>query len=260
MSKKSKVLPTYTMTLSLSVLDHLGLNLYSSMPAVLSEVVANAWDADATNVQISINPKTQSINVGDDGSGMSTSEVNARFLNVGYRRREEQDVVTPRFGRHVMGRKGIGKMSLFSIADEIEVWSAVRKGRKVERSGLIMRTRDIRRQIKSNSERPYHPEAVDPSEIALDIGTRIILRKLRSRASQLTESALRTRLARRFNILDTNFTIVINTKPIGLDDRRYFKNVEYLWSVGTVGAEYEEQATAAKKKSRLKGVVDAAKN
>src|SRR4051812_29908644 len=31
--------PTYEMTLSLNVLHHLGLNLYSSMPAVLSEVV-----------------------------------------------------------------------------------------------------------------------------------------------------------------------------------------------------------------------------
>jgi hypothetical protein len=32
----------YTMRLSLSVLDHLGRNLYSNVPAVLSEVVANA--------------------------------------------------------------------------------------------------------------------------------------------------------------------------------------------------------------------------
>ena len=32
----------YMMRLSLSVLDHLGLNLYSNIPVVLSEVVANA--------------------------------------------------------------------------------------------------------------------------------------------------------------------------------------------------------------------------
>ena len=37
----------YTMRLSLNVLDHLGLNLYSNIPAVISEVVANSWDADA---------------------------------------------------------------------------------------------------------------------------------------------------------------------------------------------------------------------
>ena len=37
----------YKMTISLNVLSHLGINLYSNIPAVLSEVVANSWDADA---------------------------------------------------------------------------------------------------------------------------------------------------------------------------------------------------------------------
>ena len=35
------------MSTSLSSLEHLGINLYSNIPAVLSEIVANAWDADA---------------------------------------------------------------------------------------------------------------------------------------------------------------------------------------------------------------------
>jgi hypothetical protein len=262
MAKVAKTLvslPTYTMTLSLSVLDHLGLNLYSSMPAVLSEVVANAWDADATTVRISIDAENQTIDVSDDGTGMTTNAINERYLNVGYRRREEQGTITPRFKRHVMGRKGIGKLSLFSIADDIEVWSAAELNGKLQRSGLIMRTEDIRKQIKSDADSPYHPEPVDPGRIGIELGTKIILRKLRSRASQLTESALRTRLARRFNLHQTNFTIDVNGSEIGIDDRRYFKNVEYLWSVGDVGGEYEELATSAKKKTRLSGAVDAAK-
>ena len=40
----------FTMSLSLNVLNHLGINLYSNVPAVLSEIVANSWDADAENV------------------------------------------------------------------------------------------------------------------------------------------------------------------------------------------------------------------
>lgn len=39
---------TYHMRISLNVLQHLGIGLYSSIPAVLSEIIANAWDADAT--------------------------------------------------------------------------------------------------------------------------------------------------------------------------------------------------------------------
>lgn len=38
----------FQMSINLQVLNHLGLNLYSNTSAVLSEVVANAWDADAT--------------------------------------------------------------------------------------------------------------------------------------------------------------------------------------------------------------------
>src|SRR5579862_7276221 len=100
----------YTMRLSLSVLDHLGLNLYSNIPAVLSEVVANAWDADAKSVGIVIDLGAGTISVTDDGIGMTASDLNDRFLFVGYKRREAGLSQTPT-GRPVMGRKGIGKLS-----------------------------------------------------------------------------------------------------------------------------------------------------
>ena len=38
MSKKRKLI----MSISLNALEHLGINLYSNIPAVLSEIVANA--------------------------------------------------------------------------------------------------------------------------------------------------------------------------------------------------------------------------
>ncbi len=66
--------PEYTMRLSLSVLDHLGLNLYSNIPAVISEVVANSWDADATVVTIDIDKTAGAITVTDNGIGM-TAEI-----------------------------------------------------------------------------------------------------------------------------------------------------------------------------------------
>lgn len=37
----------YKMGISLNVLDHLGLKLYSNTPAVVAKVIANTWDADA---------------------------------------------------------------------------------------------------------------------------------------------------------------------------------------------------------------------
>ena len=73
----------YKMTLSPSVLNHLGIGLYSNVPAVLSEVVANAWDADAEHVSIDIDPNDGRIIIQDDGHGMSVDDANQRYLCVG---------------------------------------------------------------------------------------------------------------------------------------------------------------------------------
>ena len=59
----------YKMTVDLNVLDHLGINLYSNIAAVLTEAVANAWDADASSVQIRVDPNSDWIEIADDGIG-----------------------------------------------------------------------------------------------------------------------------------------------------------------------------------------------
>lgn len=84
----------FIMSLSLNVLNHLGINLYSNIPAVLSEIVANSWDADATRVDITISD--DEIVIKDDGCGMSAEDINNKFLYVGYQKRE-QSVESPKY-------------------------------------------------------------------------------------------------------------------------------------------------------------------
>jgi hypothetical protein len=98
----------YRMTLSLNVLNHLGLNLYSNVPAVLSEAVANSWDADAENVDISVDTQKGIIVIQDDGHGMNLADINDKYLTVGYEKRKAPGGArTPRLVRPAMGRKGI---------------------------------------------------------------------------------------------------------------------------------------------------------
>ena len=121
---KEKITATYKMTVDLNVLDHLGINLYSNLAAVLTEIVANAWDADADRIDIKIDEKNpcQFIEIYDNGRGMTIEEMNNKYLKVGYRRRQDVNntygSVTPK-GRKVMGRKGLGKLALFSIAKKL---------------------------------------------------------------------------------------------------------------------------------------------
>src|SRR5260221_4517845 len=111
------------MRIRLNALEHLGMNLYSNVPAVLSEIVANSWDADAETVNVTIDKVNESITIEDDGIGMDRDDVIDHFLTVGFKRRAEAGGLTPVKKRKPMGRKGIGKLSSFSIASVVDVFT-----------------------------------------------------------------------------------------------------------------------------------------
>lgn len=209
------------MTLDLSTLKHLGIGLYSNVPTVLSEAVANAWDADASRVSISTSGDR--IVIEDDGCGMTVADANKKYLRVGYERRKEEGGKTPK-GRPVMGRKGIGKLSLFSVADNVTVHS-VRGG---ERHGFTMRVSDIEDSIKRNE--PYRPEPIGAAP-DLRAGTRITLSGLKHAVYGVP---LKRRLARRFSIIGEidGFEVAVNGDKIGVEDRGYYENLQYVWNFG----------------------------
>jgi len=98
----------------------LGIQMYQKPADVISELIANSWDADAEEVIINISNET--IEVSDDGNGMTFDQCQNYYLNVGRDRRlDTKDDKSARFKRPVLGRKGIGKFAGFGIAKNIEV-------------------------------------------------------------------------------------------------------------------------------------------
>ena len=176
------------MRLSLQVLKHLGFNLYSNIPTVLSEVVAIEYDADADEVSILI--KDNEIIIQDDGNGMTLKDINDRFLLVGFQKRDENKL-SEKYKREVMGRNGIGKLSLFSIAENIEIHT-VKNG---EKNGFVLNKNEIEKQISKTEE--YHPDDVPVSKIEITKGTTIIITNIYKNVNH-TEAFLKKRLARRF--------------------------------------------------------------
>lgn len=219
----------YRMTVDLNVLDHLGINLYSNIAAVLTEAVANSWDADAENVLITFDSEGTWIKIADDGIGMNIEEMNNKYLRVGYRRRDE-DVQHGRKtakGRTVMGRKGLGKLALFSIAEIIEVEST----KDGQPHGLRMTTEGIRRSVQAK-EQHYNPEPLPKEEVLLTKGTRITLRKVKRQRLGPGAIALRKRLARRFSVIGEahGFKIAIDSEPVTTSDRGDLPMVQFLWN------------------------------
>ncbi len=130
----------YTARISRRTVDKLGVKLYDRASAVVAELVANGYDADADVVWVRLPlatalatkkagqlvQKGYVVEVEDDGHGMTPEEAQSYFLEIGRDRRkhQEQGGASRKKGRPVMGRKGIGKLAPFGICRRIEVISS----------------------------------------------------------------------------------------------------------------------------------------
>ena len=228
---------SYEMKFDIGTIKHLGLQMYSTLPPVIGELVANAWDANATRVDITIpdepiDQERSEIIITDNGIGMSDKDVRERYLIIGRDRREREgsDITPKPYERRIMGRKGIGKFSAFGIAKEIDVES-VQNGKT---SHLLMNYDDL---LEKEYERVIHLPQLHPTG-TISNGTKIILRIIiRFKNRSISIGRLRRGLARRFAVIGQNdFEVVINGKPITLEERDLKSKLardedgnQYLW-------------------------------
>ena len=228
----------YRMQFDVYTIKHLGLQMYSTLPSVIGELVANSWDANATWIEIEmpdtpIDERESEIIISDNGIGMSDADLRSKYFLVGRdRRAEEMRDETPfPFKRKVMGRKGIGKFSAFGIADEIEVES-VQNG---EASRFRMNYAEL---LRKKTERAIEFPSLE-STGTITQGTRIILRGIKKfRTRRIPIDSLRRRLARRFTVIgpEESFEVRINNVAISVEDRNLQQYLErdkgckpYIW-------------------------------
>ena len=217
----------YTMKISRLTIDKLGIKMYDRVSAVLAELIANAYDADAENVTITlpfgeylarkVNKKAIdkgfAIVIEDDGNGMTEQEVNQYYLNVGYNRRATRKGRTPKFDRRVMGRKGIGKLAPFGICHRVDVITAgvPQEGDGYTISHLVLILEDILEE-KTDSQGnvlPYHPVPGPlDGNYARSAGTTLILRTFDRRRVPSREE-LHRQLAARFGLSQVNWLVCL---------------------------------------------------
>ncbi|MGE6210577.1 ATP-binding protein [Comamonas aquatica] len=97
----------------------------------LTELVANAWDAGASLVDLTIPPTNELVlTVEDDGHGMNAGQFKGRWMKLGYNRLKHQSAQVEfppeRQGwrRKAYGRNGVGRHGLLCFADQysVETW------------------------------------------------------------------------------------------------------------------------------------------
>lgn len=221
--------------ISLSVLNHLGRNLYRNFITVLSEAVSNAWDAEAKNVWIEIDPVTSSFSIKDDGVGMSPSDFQGKFLKIGYSKRREYGRAT-KSGRPYIGAKGIGKLALLSCANRISVFT---KTATTEYTGGVIDNSGLDRAIKSDNTADEYPlENLDFSLIEKlskdqNSGTIIVFEGMKEQLKSSPQHIKKLlALSFKFAVIDKTFNIHVNGDPVGESDLKDLSDsTEFMWIV-----------------------------
>lgn len=255
---------TYTFNISLSILNHLGRNLYRSFITVLGEAISNAWDADAQNVRITIDRDKNILIIEDDGRGMSESDFQNKFLKIGYSKRKD-NVSKTKNGRPFIGRKGIGKLALLSCAKRIIVLT---KTVNTDLVGGIIDNSELDEAIKENvSTNEYKlgiPDAFIVDQFGKDMvsGTIILFEEIndgiRNRIQYIRKLVA---LYFRFSLLDSSFCIFLNDSQITLDELTDLINgTQFLWKINNPNDPYISEklqiSEALKKQRDLKTEID----
>ncbi len=231
------------MEFDMNTIQHLGISMYSKLPPVLGEIVANAYDADAPSIVIEMNDQGEKyIKITDTGFGMTKEDINKKFLKIGRNKRVDEPSDITAGGRKVIGRKGIGKLSVFGIADDVIVTTTTPQGIT---NKFRMYLPDII-DTKDNIYRPNHL-VVDES-LGLKQGTIIELKNLR-RKSPFDSEEVCFDLARRFLIYDKDFSCNVihngsEPKPVTNDMRFADLDIEFTWTFpdATLNSMYPRKA------------------
>lgn len=195
--------PTCGMTIPVRVdrshLITIGKRLYAESLELIRELVNNAYDADASEVRITI--REDEIEVADNGLGMDLEGLK-QYFNIGSQEKLHHDL-SPRFRRQRIGQFGIGKFASLSASDRFEV--ITRKGDFGAR--VVFDRKDWE---KGDGEWELPLEILKPVTGQGD-GTHVILRQVTRR---LDPSRVERKVIESVPIKAPNFAVYINDSRV----------------------------------------------
>ncbi len=230
------------------IVETLGLNLYTSLPRVLVEFVANAYDADSPWVNVIIDegqikeareslrerwkegtldrpleeqtlPEGLTLTIEDRGHGMSRVAIQEKFLRIGLKRRLKKGGDRSPKRRPVMGRKGIGKLAGFGIARRVDVYTRPEGQEYAIKFSLDydeLIGHETTENVLVEESKVLNGAGLEPS------GTRIVLSRLAFEPSRARAETIKGQIARHFSIVKKEeFDIRLNGESVPPFTRDY---------------------------------------
>ena len=234
----------FNFLISMSILNHLGRNLYRNFMTIIGEAVSNSWDADANNVWITVDKENSYIIIKDDGHGMNENDFQNKFLKIGYSKHKEGIFKSKRKKRPIIGAKGIGKLALLSCAQEISVYS--KTSGKSEYIGGVIDNNELDQVIEDDlTPTSYSLGKLDYGPVKSLIknhnhGTIIYFENLNSKIrNKIYFIRKQIALSFQFALFDKKFNIWVNGQKISIDDLKDLSNsTEFFWRINDFKSEY----------------------
>jgi uncharacterized protein (TIGR02391 family) len=217
------------MSFEANTIQHLGVKMYSTIPPALAELIANAYDACATEVNIKLyDGENKKVIVEDNGTGMSFDQVNEYFLRIGRNRRVEKQESA--CGRIPTGKKGLGKLALFGIGDTVNIITC-------QGNEAVSFTMDWEEINTWENGKPYTPKFEIIPEGQFEKGTTIILSNLKRKTGFPIQDYSES-IARLFNFND-DFVVYLSlndNESIKIDNKLKYKYIEpeFSWDFAVI--------------------------
>jgi hypothetical protein len=160
---------TIEVTVDKSHIVTIGERLYGESIELIRELINNAYDADATEVKVTI--KDGEIIVEDDGLGMDLNGLK-QYFNIGSAMKRNSPL-SPKFLRARIGEFGIGKFASLSACACFEVWT--------KKGDFQARVVFDKGEWEASGDKWHIPLQVEEPDSRLKDGTRVTLKGVSKR-------------------------------------------------------------------------------
>ncbi|MGC4014455.1 MAG: ATP-binding protein [Luteolibacter sp.] len=111
------------------LLQELGERLVASPEVALTELIKNAFDADAQICSVTRDQDGKSITIADNGNGMTEAEFLNKWMKIGTSSKRDTRL-SSRFERPVTGEKGIGRFAVRFLGSRLKLETVSEIGKK----------------------------------------------------------------------------------------------------------------------------------
>lgn len=199
MTMRSEQLNTIEVTVDKSHIVTIGERLYGESIELIRELINNAYDADASEVKVTI--KDDEIIVEDDGIGMDLAGLK-QYFNIGSALKKEFPK-SPRFGRDRIGEFGIGKFASLSACSCFEVWT--------KKGNFQAKVIFDKKEWGKSKDKWHIPLEIEEADHRLKDGTKVILKGL---SKKFNLADIERRIVESVPIKAPNFAIYLNEHKV----------------------------------------------